>query len=95
MNITSFETFKELALRGTFVPLYGLNNAFGQIPIVGLFLGGEKEGLFGVTYEVVGQPGRSVLRVNPISALAPGLFRKVFEFQPTSNERVPEQPQSR
>ena len=39
-------------LRGTFVPLYGLNNMFGQIPIVGMFLGGgSNEGLLGVTYE--------------------------------------------
>ena len=44
-------------LRGTFVPFYGLNNMFGQIPIVGLFLGGgSKEGLLGITYEAVGPP---------------------------------------
>lgn len=68
-------------MRGTFVPLYGLNNAFGQIPIVGLFLGGgDKEGLVGVTYEVVGTPGAPMLRVNPISAVAPGVLRKFFEF---------------
>ena len=27
------------------VPLYGPNNLLGQIPVVGLFMGGEKEGL--------------------------------------------------
>ncbi len=70
----------EMHLRGTLVPLYGPNNLLGQIPVVGLFMGGDKEGLFGVTYEVVGRPGNPVLRVNPISALAPGLLRKVFEF---------------
>ncbi len=71
----------EVHLRGTFVPLYGLNNMFGQIPIVGLFLGGgDKEGLVGITFEVVGPPGTPTLRVNPISAVAPGLLRKVFEF---------------
>ena len=54
---------------------------FGQIPIFGLFLGGgSNEGLIGVTYEVVGTPGQPVLRVNPISAMAPGMFRKFFEF---------------
>jgi hypothetical protein len=74
----------DLRMRGTFVPLYGLNNMFGQIPIVGLFLGGSNEGLMGVTYEVVGSPSAPVLRVNPISALAPGLLRKFFEF-PTTN----------
>ncbi len=42
-------------VRGTLVPLYGLNNMFGQIPIVGLFLGGgSNEGIFGITYEVTG-----------------------------------------
>src|SRR6187401_2012010 len=71
----------DVHLRGTFVPFYGLNNMFGQIPIVGLFLGGgSNEGLFGVTYEVVGTPGQPVLRVNPISAMAPGVLRKIFEF---------------
>jgi hypothetical protein len=73
-------TRSEVRMRGTFVPLYGLNNMFGQIPIVGLFLGGSNEGLIGVTYEVVGPPSAPVLRVNPISAVAPGLLRKFFEF---------------
>ncbi len=70
----------DVRMRGTFVPLYGLNNMFGQIPIVGLFLGGSNEGLIGVTYEVVGPPNAPILRVNPISAVAPGLLRKFFEF---------------
>jgi len=70
----------EVRLRGTFVPLYGLNNALGQLPVVGLFLGGSNEGLVGITYEVSGAPGAPILRVNPISAIAPGLLRKFFEF---------------
>jgi Protein of unknown function len=80
----------ELHLRGTFVPLYGLNAAFGDIPVLGFFLGG-KEGLIGsMTYEVVGTPGTPVLRVNPISAVAPGFVRKFLEF-PSSlpNDRFP------
>jgi len=74
----------EVHLRGTLVPLYGANNLLGQIPVVGLFLGGDKEGVFGVTYEVVGKPGSPILHVNPLSALAPGLLRKVFEFPATA-----------
>jgi hypothetical protein len=70
----------EVHLRGTLIPLYGANNLLGQLPVVGLFLGGEKEGLVGVTYEVVGKPGTPILHVNPLSALAPGLLRKVFEY---------------
>ncbi len=79
----------EVRMRGTFVPLYGLNNMFGQIPIFGLFLGGSNEGLLGVTYEVVGPPSAPVLRVNPISAVAPGLLRKFFEF-PSGNNPAPQ-----
>jgi hypothetical protein len=68
-------------MSGTFVPMYGLNNMFGQLPVLGLFLGGgSNEGLIGVTYEVVGTPNQPVLRVNPISAMAPGVLRKIFEF---------------
>jgi hypothetical protein len=78
----------DVHLRGTFVPLYGLNNMFGQIPIFGLFLGGgSNEGLLGLTYEVAGTPAAPVLRVNPVSVIAPGLLRKFFEF-PTSGGRT-------
>ncbi len=67
----------EVRLRGTFVPFYGLNNMFGQIPIVGLFLGaGSNEGLLGITYEAVGPPGSPRITVNPVTAIAPGLLRK-------------------
>ena len=56
----------QVRMSGTFLPAYGLNNIFGQIPIVGLFLGGgSNEGLIGITYEVVGTPGSPTLRVNP------------------------------
>ncbi|MGX1107927.1 MULTISPECIES: YhdP family protein [Bradyrhizobium] len=72
----------QVRMNGTFIPMYGLNNMFGQIPFFGIFLGaGSNEGLIGVTYEVVGTPSAPVLRVNPISALAPGLTRKIFEFK--------------
>jgi Protein of unknown function len=81
----------DLRLRGTFVPLHELNSAFGEIPIVGFFLGG-KEGLIGsMTYEVVGSPGAPVLRVNPISMVAPGFVRKFLEFpSATGDNRFPE-----
>ncbi|HEY0236597.1 MAG TPA: AsmA-like C-terminal region-containing protein, partial [Afipia sp.] len=71
----------QVRMSGTFVPMYGLNNMFGQIPVVGLVLGGgSNEGLIGLTYEIVGTPGSPVLRVNPISAIMPGMTRKIFEF---------------
>jgi len=71
----------QVRMSGTFVPMYGLNNMFGQIPVLGLFLGGgSNEGLIGVTYQIVGTPSQPVLNVNPISAMAPGVLRKIFEF---------------
>jgi hypothetical protein len=78
----------QIHVRGTLVPLYGINNMFGQIPIVGLFLGGgSNEGLLGITYEVSGPPSNPRAIVNPISAIAPGLLRKFFEFRDNSTER--------
>lgn len=61
-------------------------------PLFGLLLGnGNKEGLFGVTYEVVGTPGKPVVHVNPISAMAPGVFRNIFNFN-TGKQQTPPMP---
>jgi hypothetical protein len=81
----------QVRMNGTFIPMYGLNNMFGQIPLFGLFLGGSNEGLFGVTYEVVGTPDKPTLRVNPISAIFPGVTRKVWDFN-TGKQGAPEFP---
>jgi hypothetical protein len=78
----------DVRLRGTFVPLYGINNAFGQLPLIGPLLGGQREGLLGITYEVSGPPSAPKLSINPMSAVAPGLLRKFFEF-PTNKPQVP------
>lgn len=72
-----------ISVRGTFVPAYALNNMFSKLPVIGLFLGGgPNEGLVGVTFEIVGPlSGGPTLRINPISAVAPGFLRKIFEFR--------------
>jgi hypothetical protein len=77
----SIDSTNQVRMSGTFVPMYGLNNMFGQIPVLGLIIGGgSNEGLFAVTYEVVGTTDKPVLRVNPISAILPGVSRKIMEF---------------
>jgi len=79
----------KVGMSGTFIPMYGINNMFGQIPVLGIFLGaGRNEGLFGLTYEVVGTPSAPVVRVNPISALLPGVTRKLMEFN-TGKQNMP------
>src|SRR5690606_34193767 len=51
---------------GTFVPAYGLNNAFAQVPLFGPLLGGgQYEGLFAVNFRVSGQVDNPTLTVNP------------------------------
>jgi len=66
-------------LNGTFVPAYGLNNAFAQVPLFGAILGGNRnEGLFGVNFRVSGPASGPNLTINPLSAIAPGFLRQLF-----------------
>jgi hypothetical protein len=66
-------------IAGTFVPAYGLNNAFAQVPLFGPLLGGgQYEGLFAVNFRVSGDASAPTLSVNPLSAVAPGFLRRLF-----------------
>ena len=68
-----------VALDGTFVPAYGVNNLVSQIPIFGLLLGGGlHEGLFAVNYRISGAATKPMLNVNLLTAIAPGILRKIF-----------------
>ncbi|WP_160195376.1 DUF3971 domain-containing protein [Microvirga sp. BSC39] len=68
-----------LDVSGTFVPAYGLNNVFAQVPVFGPLLGGgQNEGLFAVNFRLNGQASAPSLSVNPLSAVAPGFLRKLF-----------------
>jgi hypothetical protein len=81
---------QKLNIAGTFIPLYGLNNTISRVPILGeIFGGGRNEGLIGVTFQVVGKIDDPVLQFNPLSAIAPGIFRKIFEFRPDNRMAPP------
>ncbi len=70
-----------MAMTGTFMPAYGLNRLFAEIPIVGQLLGnGRDRGLIGITFKLTGDAKDPQLQVNPISIIAPGIFRSIFEF---------------
>lgn len=72
-------TKDRMDISGTFVPAYGLNNAFAQVPLFGPLLGGgQYEGLFAVNFRVSGPVASPTLTVNPLSAVAPGFLRKLF-----------------
>lgn len=69
----------KLQLGGTYVPAYGVNNLFSQIPVFGPILGGgTHEGLFGINFRLSGSTDAPNLTVDPLSALAPGFLRKIF-----------------
>ena len=66
---------------GTLVPAYTLNSVLGNIPLLGkLFTGGEGEGIFAANFRVAGPLADPKITVNPLSALAPGVLRKLFLF---------------
>ncbi|MCB1491635.1 MAG: hypothetical protein KDJ77_07535 [Rhodobiaceae bacterium] len=72
-----------VGITGTFVPAYGINNALSQVPILGRILGGKRdEGVIGVTFKVAGTTTKPDVTVNAFSAIAPGIFRRIFEFDP-------------
>ena len=77
---------KQYDLTGTFIPIFGLNNAFGKL--LGPLGGGAGGGLFGITFAVKGPLDKPDFRVNPMSALAPGAFRSLFEYRAKEQPRV-------
>jgi len=71
-----------VALGGTYVPLYGLNSALGAVPILGrILVGRQGEGVVGITFAIKGKLDDPTVLVNPMSVMAPGIFRQIFDFQ--------------
>lgn len=78
---TAYDKQNRMDMTGTFLPAYGLNSIFGDIPVLGAFLGnGRDGGLIGLTYRLRGDVKAPKLEVNPLSVIAPGIFRSIFEF---------------
>ncbi len=72
----------KMDVTGTFMPAYGLNRLFGELPVIGILLGnGRDRGLLGITFKLTGPFEKPNLTINPLSIIAPGIFRQVFEFQ--------------
>jgi len=73
---------RQYDLVGTYIPLFGLNNIFQKLPLLGKLLGGrDGEGLIGVTFAIRGDLDNPKFSINPASILAPGVFRRIFEFK--------------
>lgn len=79
---TWFDRAGNMAMTGTFMPAYGINRLFGEIPIIGQILGnGRDRGLIGITFRLAGNASDPQLEINPLSVIAPGIFRSVFEYR--------------
>ncbi|MES1157322.1 MAG: AsmA-like C-terminal region-containing protein [Alphaproteobacteria bacterium] len=72
-----------LRIDGVVVPSYGVNSMLGAIPLLGDLLVSRKgEGVVGITYSINGPVTEPRVGVNPLSALTPGILRRIFEPTP-------------
>ncbi|MFS8543602.1 MAG: acetylglutamate kinase [Limnochordales bacterium] len=81
LRVTDAETMEivQMVLAGKVnKDIVGLINQVGG-KAVGLT--GRDGGLIGITYRLSGKFGDPKLQVNPISAIAPGFLRELFEFR--------------
>lgn len=87
-----------IEFNGVLVPSFGMNSALGGIPIIGdLVVGRDGEGVFSLTYAISGTLEKANVSVNPLSALAPGVIRRIFENPsdtniPEARRREPDEP---
>ncbi|HIM19633.1 MAG TPA: DUF3971 domain-containing protein, partial [Rhodospirillales bacterium] len=87
-----------LNIKGSVAPLDMVNSllekALRRVPLFGdLFSGGEKGGgLFAAEYSMFGPIDDPEIKTNPLTALTPGIFRKIFQILPgkTTNGRATE-----
>jgi len=94
---------RRLNFGGTYIPLQGLNGALGGIPLLGQIISGAQgEGIFGITFAVQGPTSNPQVIVNPLSLVAPGIFREMFQMtasdpkvQVRGDDRAPQTPATR
>ena len=66
---------------GTVIPAYALNSVVGKVPLLGqLLVGGKGQGIFGITFALRGTMKQPRTIFNPVSAIAPGFLRGIFQM---------------
>jgi hypothetical protein len=76
----------KMAMQGVFTPIYLLNG-------IGSVLTRKGEGVFGFNYTLTGDAKAPNVSVNPLSGLAPGMFRDILRTTPrTSTSGTPGAP---
>ncbi len=67
-------------IEGVITPLYALNGSLERV--FGKLFGRQRgEGLFSFIYKVKGVSDDPKISVNPLSILAPGVFREIFRSE--------------
>ncbi len=70
---------KSINIKGSIIPMRGLNTAISHIPIVGpLITGGQNGSLFSVAFGVGGTTTNPKITSNPLSVLTPGILKHFF-----------------
>ena len=78
---TVYDRNNRMKINGTFLPGRAFNTLISKIPLIGLAFGnGKTSGLLGITFQLRGAYNNPQIRVNPLSIIAPGVFRKLFKF---------------
>jgi hypothetical protein len=71
---------KTAGVDGNLAPSYVLNSLLGDMPLIGdILVSRPGEGLIGITFSVEGPFDGLTVFANPLSVLAPGVFRRIFE----------------
>ncbi|MFT6461817.1 MAG: hypothetical protein ACJA0Y_001317, partial [Maricaulis maris] len=71
---------RRAAIDGNLAPSYVINSMLGGLPVIGeVLVSRPGEGVIGITYSVEGPFDSLTVFANPLSALAPGVFRRMFE----------------
>jgi hypothetical protein len=72
---------ESLELKGAVVPLSSINSILGDLPLIGgLIVGRKGEGIIGVDYSITGSSSNPKIAVNPLSMLAPGFLKRIFDI---------------
>jgi hypothetical protein len=77
-----------VSINGTAVPAFVLNTMLGKIPLLGDLLVGD--GIIGVNFAVSGAKSDPQFTVNPLSAIAPGFLRRIFQAPEVKAPAPPE-----
>ncbi|MEO1723032.1 MAG: AsmA-like C-terminal domain-containing protein [Pseudomonadota bacterium] len=73
-----------VSMSGVASPAYAVSSFLNNIPVLGRVLTGDRgEGFLGLTFKVTGPLEDPDVSVNPLSLLAPGILRNMFESDPT------------